>query len=42
VKDHKLFTVIPYKDKLIQLENPVKAIAYYKDHALDLMTGETL
>lgn len=42
MKDHKLFTVIPYKDKLIQLENPVVAIAYYKDHALDLITGETL
>lgn len=39
MKDHKLFTVIPYKDKLIQLENPVVAIAYYKDHALDLLTG---
>lgn len=42
MKDHKLFTVIPYKDKLIQLENPVVAIAYYKDHALDLLTGKKL
>lgn len=42
MKDHKLFTIIPYKNTLIQLEKPAKALAYYKDHAIDLLTGEKL
>ena len=37
--DLKLFSVIPYKDHLIELKNPIKAWAYYKSHAIDLLTG---
>lgn len=40
MKDHKLFTIIPYKDHLIELESPVRAVAYYKNHAVDLLSGE--
>ncbi len=42
MKDLKLFTVIPYKDKLMQMVNPLRAIAYYSDHAVDLLSGEEL
>lgn len=41
MKLHKLFTIIPYKDHLIQLEKPVKAVAYYKNYSVDLLTGQT-
>lgn len=39
VKDHKLFTVIPYKDKCLQLEGAVSAVAYYNHHSVDLLSG---
>lgn len=42
VKDHKLFTIIPYKEKLLKLEHPVKAVAYFQNHAIDLLSGEKL
>ncbi len=40
MKDHNLFSVIPYKDQLIKLENPIRAFAYYKNYAVNLLTGE--
>lgn len=40
MKGHNLFSIIPYKDQLIKLENPIKAIAYYKSYAIDLLTGQ--
>lgn len=39
MKDHKLFTIIPYKDHLIQLDRPIRAVAYYKNHTVDLLSG---
>jgi para-aminobenzoate synthetase component 1 len=39
VTDLNLFTIIPYKDHLIQLEKPVRALAYYKNHSVNLLTG---
>lgn len=40
MKDHKLFTIFPYKDHLIELENPIRAVAYYKNFSVNLLTGE--
>lgn len=38
--DHNLFSIIPYKDHLIKLHGANKAIAYYRHHAIDLLTGK--
>jgi anthranilate/para-aminobenzoate synthase component I len=37
--DHNLFSIIPYKDQLLKLENPKSAIAYYRHFKIDLLTG---
>ena len=37
--DHNLFSIIPYKDQLIKLGNPITAYAYYRYHKIDLLTG---
>ncbi|RPJ73415.1 MAG: hypothetical protein EHM20_12260, partial [Alphaproteobacteria bacterium] len=37
--DRKLFTIIPYKDQLVKLENPSSAIAYYRHYSINLLTG---
>lgn len=42
MKDLNLFSIIPYKDQLIKLENPIKAVAYYKTYAIDLLSGEKI
>lgn len=39
--DHNLFSIIPYKDQLIKLDGASKAIAYYRHHAIDLLTEKT-
>lgn len=39
--DRNLFSVIPYKDQLIKLAGANKAIAYYRHHAVDLLTGSS-
>lgn len=35
-----LFTIIPYKNKLIKFFNPKNAFAYYLDYRINLITGE--
>ncbi|MDO9181515.1 MAG: chorismate-binding protein [Bacteriovorax sp.] len=37
--DNSLFSIIPYKGRLIKLDSPRRAIAYYRHHAVDLLTG---
>jgi len=39
VTDHKIFSIIPYKNQLIKLENPSSAIAYYRHYSINLLTG---
>ena len=41
VTDHNLYTVFPYKDSLLMLSGAKEARAYYKDHYIDLLTGES-
>ena len=36
----KLFSVIPYKNKFIKLENANSARAYYRSYSIDLLSGE--
>ena len=38
--DNKLFTIIPYKNQLIKLDEALSAIAYYQYHAIDLLSGK--
>jgi anthranilate/para-aminobenzoate synthase component I len=40
VTDNNLYSIIPYKDRLIKLSNPSRAFAIYKDYRLDLLTGK--
>ena len=40
VKDHNLFSLIPYKSSLIKFFNPKYAFAYYRNHRINLLTGE--
>lgn len=42
MKDHNLFSIIPYKDHLIRFENPIKATAYYTTFAIDLISGNKI
>ena len=37
---HNLYTIIPYKEGLLKFSGPIKARAYYKNHYIDLITGE--
>ena len=37
--DHNLFSIIPYKNQLIKLDGANRAVAYYRHHAIDLLTG---
>jgi para-aminobenzoate synthetase component 1 len=41
VTDHNLFSIIPYKDQLIKLDGANRAVAYYRHHAIDLLTGQS-
>lgn len=36
-----IFSIIPYKDQLIKLDGANRATAYYRHHAVDLLTGIT-
>lgn len=37
--DHNLFSIIPYKNQLIQLDQAISAKAYYRHHVIDLLSG---
>ncbi|MDD4972867.1 MAG: chorismate-binding protein [Bacteriovorax sp.] len=39
--DNNLFSIIPYKYQLLKLAGANKAIAYYRYHAIDLLTGHS-
>lgn len=39
--DHNLFTIIPYKNKFLKFKEAQSARAYYKNHYIDLLTGES-
>lgn len=41
MKGHNLYTIFPYKDSLIKLSGAHEARAYYKNHYIDLLTGES-
>lgn len=41
VKGHNLYTIFPYKDSLVKLSEAREARAYYKNHYIDLLTGES-
>lgn len=36
--DHNFFTIIPYKDQLLKLDNVVRAKAHYHFHTIDLLS----
>ncbi len=38
--DNNLYTVIPYKNKLLRFHKPVTAFLYYKNKSINLVTGE--
>ncbi len=38
--DNSLYTVIPYKNKLLQFTKPTRAFLYYKNKSVNLITGE--
>jgi anthranilate/para-aminobenzoate synthase component I len=40
VKGHNLYSIIPYKKTLLKFSEAVSARAYYKNHYIDLMTGD--
>jgi anthranilate/para-aminobenzoate synthase component I len=42
VKDHNLFSIIPYKDQLIKLEGARSARAIYQHFTIDLLNGKRL
>lgn len=39
--DNNLYTIIPYQDRLLKFTEAKSARAYYKNHFIDLLTGET-
>ena len=41
MKGHKLYSIIPYKNELLKFSDATFARAYYKNHYIDLITGET-
>lgn len=40
MKGHNLYSIIPYKDSLLKFSQSVTARAYYKNHYIDLLSGE--
>jgi para-aminobenzoate synthetase component 1 len=40
VTDNNLYSIIPYKNQLIRLDEALTAVAYYPHHTIDLLTGE--
>lgn len=40
MKGHNLYSIIPYKNTLLKFSVPVSARAYYKNHYIDLLSGE--
>jgi para-aminobenzoate synthetase component 1 len=40
VKGHNLYSIIPYKETLLKFSEAVSARAYYKNHYIDLISGE--
>lgn len=41
MKGHNLYTILPYKNKLLKFKNPTSARAYYKNYSIDLLTGDS-
>lgn len=41
VKGRNLYTIFPYKHSLLKLSGAKEARAYYKNHYIDLLTGES-
>ncbi|MBC7712412.1 MAG: chorismate-binding protein [Rhizobacter sp.] len=39
--DNNLFTIIPYQDRLLKFTEAKSARAYFKNHYIDLITGES-
>ncbi len=39
---NNLYSIIPYKSHLIKLEDPIRARAYYKKYAVDLISGSKI
>ncbi len=39
--DNNLYTIIPYQGQLLKFSEATSARAYFKDHYIDLMSGET-
>jgi anthranilate/para-aminobenzoate synthase component I len=42
VTDNRLYTIIPYKGQLVELCNPTRARAIYKNKILNLLANETI
>ena len=40
MKDHSLYSIIPYKNKLIKCFNPKQAYSYYLKYRINLLTNE--
>jgi para-aminobenzoate synthetase component 1 len=41
VTDNNLYTIIPYKDRLLRFSEAKSARAYFKNHYIDLISGES-
>lgn len=41
MKGHSPYSIIPYKDSLLKFSDAVSARAYYKNHYIDLLTGDS-
>ncbi len=41
MKGHNLYSIIPYKKKLLKFSDATFARAYYKNHFIDLITGKS-
>lgn len=39
MKDHSLYSIIPYKDRLLKFTEASSARVFYKNHSVDLLTG---
>lgn len=42
MKGHKIFSIIPYKDKLLKFDSASTARAYYRNYYVDLLSGEVV
>lgn len=40
MKGHNLYSIIPYKKDLLKFSDAISARAYYKNHYIDLLTGD--